>query len=84
MCNFSGSDGCVGSIRLRYANLRKYSNEIAFVLQPGKTYGYVKKPPYLRHPLTGRCGVSVRVGDRLIILPHNEESGRDILYIQIL
>ena len=46
MFNFSGSDGSVvqsDCVMQIYARI--LSNEIAFVMQPGRTHGYVKKPP---------------------------------------
>ena len=46
MLNFSGSDRTIGqSDCVMQIYTRTLSNEIAFVIQPGKTHGYVKKPP---------------------------------------
>ena len=59
MFNVSGSDGSVGQsdcVMQIYA--RKLSNEVAYVIQPGRTHGYVKKPPSVNGRIGGDlCGL---------------------------
>ena len=46
MFNFLGCDGSVGQLdRVMQIYASTLSNEIAYVIQPGKTQGCVKKPP---------------------------------------
>ena len=61
MLNFIGRDWSVGqSDRVMRIYANTLSNEIAFLIQPGKTHGHVKKPP----SIDGRVQCERGVRDR--------------------